>query len=191
MTFAPISQLPAPQPWARVMIRSDLPAATLDAAIRQAVAEKHPEVLVQCSDFQTMVRDGLIQERLMALLSGSFGVLAVLLTAVGLYGVISYIVLLRRKEIGIRMALGASRGSLIREILLQTSMLLIVGLAIGAGVALVAAQSARSLVFGMQPGDFRTFVGASALLIAFALLASFLPAQRASRIDPMVALRHE
>jgi len=191
MTFAPISQLPAPQPWARVMIRSDLPAATLDAAIRQAVAEKHPETLVQCFDFQTLVRDGLIQERLMALLSGSFGVLAVLLTAVGLYGVISYIVLLRRKEIGIRMALGASRGSLIREILLQTSVLLIVGLAIGAGVALVAGQSARSLVFGMQPGDLLTFAGAGALLIAFALLASFLPAQRASRIDPMVALRYE
>jgi len=191
MTFAPISQLPAPQPWARVMIRSDLPAATLDAALRQAVAGKHPEVLVQCFDFQTLVRDGLIQERLMALLSGSFGVLAVLLTAVGLYGVISYIVLLRRKEIGIRMALGASRGSLIREILLQTSLLLIVGLAIGVGVALVAGQSARSLVFGMQPGDLLTFAGASALLIAFALLASYLPAQRASRIDPMVALRYE
>ena len=83
------------------------------------------------------------------------------------------------------------RGSLIGEILLQTSVLMIVGLAVGAGVALVAGQSARSLVFGMQPGDLLAFAGASALLIAFALLASFLPAQRASRIDPMVALRYE
>ena len=127
----------------------------------------------------------------MATLSGFFGLLATLLAVVGLYGVISYIVALRRNEIGIRMALGASRSEVIGIIVRQTLMLLALGVGFGVVLALAAVRSASSLLFGLQPNDPLTFAGASALLVAIALIASFLPARRASRVDPMVALRYE
>jgi putative ABC transport system permease protein len=110
---------------------------------------------------------------------------------VGLYGVISYIVLMRRNEIGIRIALGATRGNVMGIILRQTLVLLALGIVAGVVLALAATRGASSLLFGLQPNDPLTLVGASVLLITIAFLASFLPAQRASRIDPMVALRYE
>jgi ABC-type antimicrobial peptide transport system permease subunit len=137
------------------------------------------------------IHDGLVQERLMATLSGFFGLLAALLAMIGLYGVISYIVVTRRNEIGIRMALGASRGNVVGIILRQTLLMLALGVAIGVVLALGATQGAGTLLFGLQPNDPLTFVGASALLIAIALVASYLPAYRASRLDPMNALRYE
>jgi len=127
----------------------------------------------------------------MATLSGFFGLLAVLLAVVGLYGVISYIAAMRRNEIGIRMALGASRGDVVGIIVRQTLGLLALGVAVGIVLALVAVRSAGSLLFGLRPNDPLTFAAASALLLTIALIASFLPARRASRVDPMVALRYE
>jgi len=190
MTFAPASQFPAQGPWADLMIRSENPAATI-ASIKSNLAEKHPDVIAEFQDFQRDIRDGLVQERLMATLSGFFGLLAALLATIGLYGVISYIVVTRRNEIGIRMALGASRGNVVGIILRQTLLMLALGIAIGIVLALVATQGAGTLLFGLQPNDPLTFVGASALLIAIALIASYLPAYRASRLDPMNALRYE
>jgi predicted permease len=191
MTFAPASQFPAQGPWGWMMIRSDLPPAALAAVVKRTIAAKHPDVLTEFTDFQQQIRDGLTAERLMALLSGFFGLLAVLLTMVGLYGVISYIVLMRRNEIGIRIALGATRGNVMGIILRQTLVLLALGIVAGVVLALAATRGASSLLFGLQPNDPLTLVGASVLLITIAFLASFLPAQRASRIDPMVALRYE
>jgi len=127
----------------------------------------------------------------MATLSGFFGLLAALLAVVGLYGVISYIVAMRRNEIGIRMALGASRADVVGIIVRQTLGLLALGVGVGVVLALAAVRSASSLLFGLQPNDPLSFAGASALLITIALIASFLPAWRASRVDPMVALRYE
>ena len=127
----------------------------------------------------------------MATLSGFFGALAALLTTIGLYGVISYIVVMRRNEIGIRMALGASRGNVVGIVLRQTLTLLAVGVTVGVVLALATTRSAGSLLFGLRPNDPFTFAGASLLLIGVALTASFIPAQRASRVDPMVALRYE
>jgi ABC-type antimicrobial peptide transport system permease subunit len=191
MTFAPATQLTAQGPWGMVMIRSDAASAALTAAVRRTIAEKHPDVVMEFTNFQQQIRDGLIEERLMAMLSGFFGMLAVLLTTVGFYGVISYIVLHRRNEIGIRMALGASRGNVVGIVLRQTLLLLVPGIVAGVILSLAAARSAGSLLYGLQPTDVLTFVGASALLIAVALLASFMPAQRASRVSPMEALRCE
>jgi len=128
---------------------------------------------------------------MMATLSGFFGALAALLTTIGLYGVISYIVVMRRNEIGIRMALGASRGNVVGIVLRQTLTLLAVGVTVGVVLALATTRSAGSLLFGLRPNDPFTFAGASLLLIGVALTASFIPAQRASRVDPMVALRYE
>jgi predicted permease len=191
MTFAPASQFPGQGPWSVVMIYSNLPPAAVAAAAKRAIAEKHPDVVTQFTDFQKEIRDGLVEERLMAVLSGFFGVLAVLLAVVGLYGVISYIVAMRRNEIGIRMALGATRGDVVAIIVRQTLALLALGVALGIVLALAAVRTAAGLLFGLQPNDPFTFAAATALLITVALVASFLPARRASRVDPMVALRYE
>jgi predicted permease len=191
MTFAPASQFPGQGPWTEIMIHSNLAPAAVAAAAKRVIAEKHPDVVTQFADFQREIRDGLVEERLMATLSGFFGLLAMLLAVVGLYGVISYIVAMRRNEIGIRMALGASRGDVVGIIVRQTLVLLALGVGVGVLLALAAVRSASSLLFGLQPNDPLTFAGASALLVTIALIASFLPARRASRVDPMVALRYE
>jgi predicted permease len=191
MAFASASQFPGQGPWTSIMIHSNLAPAAIAAAAKRVIAEKHPDVVTQFADFQKEIRDGLVEERLMAMLSGFFGILAVLLAVVGLYGVISYIVAMRRNEIGIRMALGASRGDVVAIIVRQTLLLLALGVGLGVVLALAAVRSAGSLLFGLQPNDPLTFVAAVGLLVTIALLASFLPARRASRVDPMVALRYE
>jgi predicted permease len=191
MTFAPASQFPNQGPWTSVMIHSNLNSAAVATAAKRLIAEKHPDVVTEFSDFQKEIRDGLVQERLMAMLSGFFGLLAVLLAVVGLYGVISYIVAMRRNEIGIRMALGATPRNVVAIIVRQTLVLLALGAAVGVVLALAAVQTASALLFGLEPNDPLTFAAATALLVAIALIASFLPARRASRVDPMVALRYE
>ncbi len=191
MTFAPAAQMPNQGPWTNIMIHSDLAPAAVAAAAKRVIAEKHPDVVTSFADFQKEIRDGLVEERLMATLSGFFGFLGVLLAVVGLYGVISYIVAMRRNEIGIRMALGASRAEVVGIILRQTLVVLALGLGVGVGLALVAVRNAASVLFGLQPNDPLTFASASGLLLIIALIATFLPARRASRVDPMVALRYE
>ena len=127
----------------------------------------------------------------MAMLSGFFGLLAVLLAVVGLYGVISYIVAMRRNEIGIRMALGASRGDVVGIIVRQTLVLLVHGVGAGIVLALAAARGAGSLLFDLRPNDPFTFAVATGVLVSIALVASLVPARRAARVNPMVALRYE
>ena len=124
------------------------------------------------------------------MLSGFF-VVSAALAAIGLDGVIFYIVAMRRNEIGIRIALGASRSSVVTLVLRQTVLLLAVGVVIGVAVAFAAARSADSLLHGLRPDDPWALFGASALLVAVALVASFAPARRASCLDPVVALRYE
>ena len=110
---------------------------------------------------------------------------------VGLYGVISYIIAVRKNEIGIRMALGASRPTIIGVILRQTLYLVAMGIALGIALALALSRGAASLLFGLQPNDPLTVVGAAGFLMVIALVASFIPAWRASRLDPSIALRYE
>jgi len=191
MTFAPATQFPGQGPWCLVMVYSKLPATAVVSAVKRSMAEKHSDVLSDFIDFQKQISDGLVMERVMAMLSGFFGVLAAALAAIGLYGVISYIVAMRSNEIGIRMALGASRGSVVSLILRQTVLLLVLGVGIGAAFALAAASSAATLLYGLRPDDPWAFFGASALLVVVALLAGFVPARRASRLDPVAALRYE
>jgi predicted permease len=176
---------------AQILIRSNGPMAGLLAGVKNAANQVHPDLDINFYAFDKMIQNGLLRDRLMAALSGFFGVLAAVLAAIGLYGVISYIVATRRNEIGIRMALGASRRDVISTILQQTLRLLVCGVAIGVVLALAVGRSAGSLLFGLKPHDPFTFVGASALLLLVGLIASLLPVYRASRLDPMVALRHE
>jgi len=189
MTFAPASQFPAQGPWTIMMIHSNAPPDVVMSAVKRTIAQKHPEIVTASGDFQTWIRDGLVRERLLAMLSGFFGFLAALLAMVGLYGVISYVVARRRNEIGIRMALGAQRAQVVGMVMREAFRLLVIGVVTGMALSLVAGRWASSLLFGLKPHDPLTLVAAAALLAVIASLASFLPARRASKLDPMDALR--
>ena len=127
----------------------------------------------------------------MAALSGFFGGLAVVIATVGLYGVMSYVVARRRMEIGIRMALGADRGTVIRMVVGDAGRLLAIGLTAGLALAVLGGKSARALLYGLEPWDPATLALSAAGLGAVALLASWLPAYRASRVSPTAALRED
>jgi ABC-type antimicrobial peptide transport system permease subunit len=132
-----------------------------------------------------------VAERMMAFLSGTFGMLAILLTTIGLYGVISYIVAMRRSEIGIRMALGASGADVVSIITRQTLWMLAAGVAAGVLFSLATTRGASSLLFGIQPNDVLSVVGAAVFLVFVGLAAGYFPARRASRMDPSSAIRYE
>jgi len=191
IAFAPASQHPDKGPWTEIYVRSSAPLGTVRASIERRIRAVHPELSMESRTFQEQIEDGLIRERVMAGLSGFFGVLAALLATIGLYGVIAYVVAGRRKEIGIRMALGASRGQVIGLILKEAATLVAIGLGIGVIGLLVFGRTTASLLFGLEPYDPATLAVAASLLAAVALLGSYLPARRASRFDPMAALRYE
>jgi predicted permease len=167
-------------------------AAAMAGAVRRAVAEIDSNVPVFELSTEEEEIDGLIsQDRLFAGLSATFGVLALLLSAIGLYGVGAYAVARRTPEIGIRMALGADRGTITQMILRETGWLALVGVAIGLGVAYAVTRYIQSMLYGLAPHDLTTFAGATLVLVVVAALAGYLPARRASKVDPMVALWHE
>jgi ABC-type antimicrobial peptide transport system permease subunit len=138
-----------------------------------------------------MIRDTLVQERLLAGLSSGFGVLAAVLTMAGLYGLVAYSVARRSTEIGVRIALGATGGDVLRLVLRETAALVAIGATAGCGLALAAGPAAASLLFRVTPYDPVALAGAVGVLAIVALLASYVPARRAARIDPVVALRAE
>ncbi len=189
--FVPIDQLPmtAQQPASAIMIASSSPAA-IDA-VRRAIATRYPDMIMQFFDFQQQIQDGLVADRMMAMLSGFFGLLAIILVAVGLYGVLSYFIAQRSNEIGLRIALGALPWQVIALVLRDTAVMLLIGLFVGTGLALLATRAAAAMLFGLKPNDVATLVFAIALLAAIAILASWLPARKASHLDPVIALRAE
>jgi putative ABC transport system permease protein len=191
LVYVPIAQAEAFGALARFAVKARGPVAGLMPSIERAVAEVNPAIAVRTRVARQVVRSGLVRERLMAALSGAFGVLAALLAAVGLYGVLSYTVMCRANEIGIRLAMGASRATVLRMVLAESGWLVGTGLVIGLVMALGAARAARSLLFGLQPADPATVAAAAALLAAIGLVATYLPARRASRVDPMNVLRQE
>jgi ABC-type antimicrobial peptide transport system permease subunit len=135
--------------------------------------------------------ESLAGERLFATLSSFFGLLALLLASIGLYGVMSYNVARRTNEIGIRMALGANRIDVIRLVLRETLLLVFTGSIIGMGAAFATTRLIESMLYGLTPNDPVIISLAVLLLLAVAALAGYLPARRASQVDPMVALRYE
>jgi putative ABC transport system permease protein len=204
IVYLPLTQDPSPFTGLDMVVRSGTPLADLVASLKHSVAEVSPSLLLEVDTLERMVRDSILRERLMAMLSGFFGLLAALLASIGLYGVVSYSVARRTHEIGIRMALGADRGKVTRMILGETLWLLAAGVAVGVVLALLAARTAGAFVlallaartagaflYGIPPHDPVTFGLALALMLAVSFLASVLPARRASRVDPMVALREE
>ncbi|HMD40393.1 MAG TPA: ABC transporter permease [Candidatus Acidoferrum sp.] len=191
LSYGPDAQYPWNWYWTAVFVRSSAPPPQLISAVREKITSIYPDVKVQYDMFQTNIQEGLVRERMMAVLSGFFGVLAALLAMIGLYGVISYIIAMRRNEIGIRMALGATQDNVIGIVLRQTLGLLALGVGIGLLFAVVVTRGARALLFGLGPNDPISLIGAALFLAGVALVASLWPAYRATRVDPMKALRYE
>ena len=195
--FQPIAYVPAAQneqpgtAGVTFVLRTNAPLGEFYHNATAAVAEIHPEIGVDFTVLTAQIQNSLMRDRLMAALAGAFGLLAGVLAVLGLYGVIAYMVAHRRNEIGVRIALGATRARVVGLVLREATLLLALGLAIGVGFAAWAGRTAASLVYGMKPGDPLTLCAAVALLALVALAASCAPASRASRLQPMDALREE
>jgi predicted permease len=188
IAFFPMAQADNPQPNACFVARLVGPPRQFTSAAKSAV---NPAMGIEFRPLSSQIEDSILRERLMATLSGGFGFLAGLLATLGLYGVIAYMVAQRRNEIGVRIALGADGPNVIRLVLREAVVLLGVGLTAGIVLALWAGKAAATLLFGMQPNDAVSLIAASTLLALIALVASYIPARRAARLDPMAALRNE
>jgi putative ABC transport system permease protein len=190
MMYVPFAQ--APLYGGEVVVRSALGVSSVAAGIRQAVKSIDKDLPVtDVESFPEAVGASIAQERFRTLLLGSFSAIALLLATVGLFGVISYSVSQRTHEIGIRMSLGAKPRDVLRLILGQGGKLAVLGLSVGTVAALLLTRLLSGLLYGVSPTDPLTFVAVVLVLLGVALAASYLPARRAMRVDPIVALRHE
>ena len=179
-------------PSMNVVIRTTLPPAALSGTIERVVREVDAAVpVVRLRDMDTVFAESIRRPRLLAQLLGAFAGLALLLAAIGTYGVLSYMVTERRREIGVRIALGAARANVLAQIMKEGLQVTAWGAAIGLAGALAVNRLIASLLFGVQPGDTVTIVYVIATITAVAVVASWLPAWRASRLDPIVVLRDE
>jgi putative ABC transport system permease protein len=173
-----------------VVLRTNLPAGAIRSAIEQAVREADASVpIARLQDMNGVFDETIRRPRLLAHLLGGFAGIALLLAAIGTYGVLSYMVAQRRREIGIRMALGADRGRVLANVLKQGLVLTAVGLAGGLAGALALNRLIASLLFGVRPTDPTTLALVVMTILAVAIAACWLPAWRASRLDPNAVLR--
>jgi ABC-type antimicrobial peptide transport system permease subunit len=174
------------------VIRSHIDSQQLTGAIRHAAAAVDRDVPVYEIQTQTSLIDRMLRtERLLSILSGAFSVVALILAAIGLAGLLAYAVARRTNEIGIRMALGAAPGDVVRMILRDSLWLVATGILIGLPCAMAVAHLLKTTLFGLQPADPITAVLSLFVLATVAALAASIPARRAERIDPMAALRYE
>jgi predicted permease len=173
-------------------VRTFADTASVSASLRSVVQEIGPSLPpINIHTMTGLVDDTLQTDLFIERLSSAFGLLAILLASIGLYGVMAYNVARRTRDIGIRMALGAAPGDVRWQVLRETLVLVLIGIAIGVPAALAGTRLIRSLLFGLGFADPIVIVSAAALLALVAALAGFVPARRASRVDPMVALRYE
>jgi predicted permease len=198
-TFIPWSQGEAPGPGqsgtpgplTSFALRAAGAPTSLIASVKSAIGVVNPHLSMQFTTLADKVDESLARERLLAILSGLFGVLALFLAMIGLYGVMSYNVARRRNEIGIRMALGAEQARVLRMVLGEIALLIGIGLAVGLGAALATTRFVASFLYGLTPNDPSTLFFAAAILAGVAFAAGYFPARRASRLDPMASLREE
>jgi len=191
--YVPFNQKVWPQlSLMQAAVRTKADPAAMTAAIREAMRAVDPDLpLGDIATLSTLVDESMTQPRFSMLLLGAFGALAVALAAIGMYGVIAYSVAQRTREIGIRMALGAQRSSVFAMVLKQGARLAGAGMAIGVAAALAMTRLMTSFLYGVKPVDLLTFAIVPVLLTGVVLLACYLPARRATRVDPMLALREE
>jgi predicted permease len=184
-----IAQVPA---GTSVAVSYDGSATPAFDAIRAAIRRMNSEqVVYQAQTMDEILAISLASQRFSMILLGGFAILALILASLGIYGVVSYLVAQRTNEIGIRMALGAQRSDVLRMVIGQGAKMAFVGVALGMAAALGLTRLMSKMLFGVTPGDPLTFLGVAALLAGVALLACYIPARRATRVDPVVALRYE
>ena len=191
MVYVPASQDPTAVLWSSMYIRSQAPLANVIAAIRGWLTVSHPRITANFRIFQTQIEEGLVRDRLMAALSGFFGLLAVLLATIGLYGVIAYIVERRQNEIGIRLALGAQRSHVLKIVMGQGARFALLGVLIGLAAAAGLTRLMGRILYGVSATDPLTFAAVAIVLTLIALAACYIPARRVMRLDRVLALRHE
>jgi predicted permease len=189
--FLAAGQAQRPGVYAQLVVRSALPPAAVTAGITEAIRLLNPAIVVSFTVLETQVLETLVRERLMATLSGFFGIVASLLAVIGLYGVIAFTIVRRTNEIGVRMALGAARSDVIRMIMREAIVLIAAGIGLGLVMVLAAGRAAATLLFGLTPSDPATLATSVGALAVVALAASYLPARAAATIEPTVALRVE
>jgi putative ABC transport system permease protein len=185
------AQAPTAMSSSRMSVRVAGPPNGFRATVLEAITSVEPQSVVEFRTFEEEVSSAVTQERAIALLSAFFGGLALLLAAVGLYGVMSYSVARRRHEIGVRMALGAAPGRVMRHVLGHVLLITGAGLVAGTAAAIGAGRFVETLLFGMAATDPTMVTAAALLLGTAAVVAGYLPARRAAKTDPMVALREE
>jgi putative ABC transport system permease protein len=164
----------------------------LSSSVDRVLREADPTLrVVRLMTYATWINQTIPSERLMATLGGVFGLLALILAGVGMFGVLAFQVARRTNELGVRTVLGASRRSMCGLVLRDVVAMVVPGVAIGAGIALMLTDLARGLLFGLTPTEPGVFILAASILVVSALIAGWVPARRASSIDPLIALRHE
>ena len=185
------SQNASPGPIRTLELRATGDPRSLIPAVRSAMRETHASIILDFKPLARQLADSLQRERLLAILSGLFGSVALVLSILGLYGVTSYSVARRRNELGVRIALGAVRARVIRLVLNEVSVVVILGLVIGAVGARLVTNQVASFLYGTEPADPIVYLAAALLLAIVALLAGLIPAWRAARVDPIEALREQ
>ncbi len=189
--YMPYLQHPQPATNMRVIVRTNAEAGVITAAMREKMRTISPDVPAKFSTMEQALSENIAAPRFRTLLLGIFAGLAVCLALAGVYGVMSYVVGQRANEIGLRMALGASPGEILRLVLRQAMVLAGAGIVIGFAGAAAVTRLLTSMLFGVKPTDPVTYAAVIGIVLAAALLASYIPARRAMRVDPMVALRYE
>jgi predicted permease len=191
ITYVAQSQNAAPSPVRMLELRAEGDPLTLISAVRAAMRDTHPAITLDFTPLARQLADSLQRERMLAVLSGLFGLVALALAILGLYGVTSYSVARRRNELGVRIALGAVRARVVRLVLGEVGVVVAIGVVIGAVAARVASTQVAPFLYGTQPADPVVYVAAAALLGIVALVAGLVPAWRAARVDPIEALREQ
>jgi putative ABC transport system permease protein len=190
--YAPLDQVPSANGANALLVKTAGDPAALTNAVRRAIAEQDPALAVfGLEPFVETMSRSVAERRFTMLVLGLLAAVALLLAAIGVHGVLSYTVTERRREIGIRLALGAQPSGVLRVVVAQGMTLALVGAALGLGAALLLTQSMGSLLFNVAPTDPATFAIVAAGVVVVAFMASYLPARRATRVDPVSALRSE
>jgi ABC-type antimicrobial peptide transport system permease subunit len=190
--YLPITQDPSPNLTVGTYeLRFAGSPSSIVSAAKAAALLTDPGISLEFRFLSAQIAAALMQERLVAILTSVFGLLALVLASAGLYGVVAYGASRRRSEMAIRLALGSTRAGVLQLMLRDLAMLVLIGVPLGLGASFACARLVRSMLFGVTPGDPVTLAGASGVLLLVAAIAGYLPARRAARLDPVVTLREE